>query len=52
MMRRLGKWVFPRDKRSARNRKMRILMVTVVGGLLASTLIALGYIWVYNSDRF
>ena len=52
MMRRLGKWLFPNEKRSARRRKMRILSITVLGGLLASALIALVFIWVYQSGRF
>ncbi len=52
MMRRVGKLLFPNDKRSARRRKTRILFITLLGGLAASALIALAYIWAYQSGRF
>jgi hypothetical protein len=52
MMRRIGKLLFPNEKRAARRRKTQILIITVLGGLGASALIALTYIWVYSSGRF
>jgi hypothetical protein len=52
MIRHVGKWLFPNDKHSARRRKMRILYCTILGGILASALIALTYIWMYQSRRF
>ncbi len=48
----LAKLLFPNEQRSARRRKMRILVITVLGGLLASGLIALAFIWAYYSGRF
>jgi len=48
----VGKLLFPMEQRSARRRKMRILCITVLGGLVASALIALAFIWVYYSGRF
>ena len=48
----VAKLLFPHDKRSARRRKMRILCITVFGGLAASGLIALMFIWIHNSGRF
>ena len=50
--RNVGKLLFPNEQRSARQRKLRILSLTVLGGLAASALIALAFIWVYNSGRF
>jgi hypothetical protein len=52
MMRRVSKLLFPNDKRAARRRKMRILYITILGGLAASALIALAFIWAYSSGRF
>ena len=52
MIRLLGKWLFPHDKGSARERKVHMLLMTVFGGILASVLIALMFLWVYHSDRF
>jgi hypothetical protein len=52
MTRRISRLLFPNDKSSARERKMHILCITVLGGLAASALIALAYIWVYSSGRF
>jgi len=48
----VAKLLFPKQERTARRRKMRILCVTILGGLLASALIALAFIWVYYSGRF
>lgn len=48
----VAKLLFPNEQRSARQRKMRILCITVLGGLIASALIALTFIWVYGSRRF
>jgi hypothetical protein len=48
----LAKLLFPHDQRSARRRKMRVLWMTILGGLLASTLIALTFIWIHYSGRF
>ena len=52
MMRYVAKLLFPNDKRSARRRKLRILCITILGGLAASALLALAYIWAYSSGRF
>jgi hypothetical protein len=49
---RLGKWLFPNEKRSARQRKIRTLSITILGGLAASAVIVLLYVWVYYSNRF
>ncbi len=51
-MRRIGKWLFPDLKRSARKHKMRVLSLTLLGGIAASALVALAYFWAYNSGRF
>jgi hypothetical protein len=48
----VGRLLFPNEQRSARRRKMRILSVTILGGLAASALIALAFIWAYHSGRF
>jgi hypothetical protein len=48
----VAKLLFPNEQRSARRRKMQILWITILGGLLASALIALAFIWVYQSGRF
>jgi hypothetical protein len=48
----LAKLLFPKEQRSARRRKMQILVTAVLGGLLASTLIALAFIWAHYSGRF
>jgi hypothetical protein len=47
-----AKLLFPNEQRTARRRKMRILCITVLGGLLASALIAAFFVWVYSSGRF
>jgi hypothetical protein len=52
MLHYIGKLLFPNEQRTARERKMQILCITVLGGLLASALIALLFLWVYNSGRF
>ena len=52
MIHRVSKLLFPNDQGSARRRKMRILCLTVLGGLAASTLIALLLIWAHTSGRF
>jgi hypothetical protein len=48
----VARLLFPNEERSARRRKMRILCVTVLGGLLASAVIALLFVSAYNSGRF
>jgi len=48
----IGKLLFPKEQISARQRKMQILCVTVLGSLLASGLIAALFVWVYSSGRF
>jgi hypothetical protein len=52
MIGRVGKWLFPNEKRAARQRKLRNLSITILGGLAASILIALAYFWAYQSGRF
>ena len=52
MLRYLGKRLFPNEQRTARRRKMRILCVTILGGLLASALIAGLFFYIYSSGRF
>jgi hypothetical protein len=52
MARHVAKLLFPNEQRSARRRKMRVLCITILGGLLASALIALLFVWVYHSGRF
>jgi hypothetical protein len=52
MLHYVAKLLFPNQQRTARRRKMRILCITVLGGLLASALIALVFVWVYYSGRF
>ena len=48
----VAKLLFPNEQSAARQRKMQILCVTLLGGLIASALIALTFIWIYNSGRF
>jgi hypothetical protein len=48
----VGRLLFPNQQRAAWRRKMRILCITVLGGLLASALIAALFVWVYSSGRF
>jgi hypothetical protein len=52
MLRYIGKRLFPNEQRSARERKMRILCITVLGCLLASAVIVALVIYVYSSGRF
>jgi len=52
MSHRVAKLLFPNDKRSARRRKMRNLCLTILGGLIASAVIALVFVWAYSSGRF
>jgi hypothetical protein len=48
----VAKLLFPNEQRAARRRKMRILCITILGGVLASLLIAAFFLWVYSSGRF
>jgi hypothetical protein len=52
MLHYVAKLLFPHEQRTARRRKMRILCITALGSLLASALIALLYVWAYQSGRF
>jgi hypothetical protein len=52
MLRYLGKRLFPNEQRSAQQRKMQILCVTILGALLASALLAGFFYYVYSSGRW
>ncbi len=52
MGQRVARLLFPREHTPIRRRKMRNLCVTILGGLGASALVALTYVWVYHSGRF
>jgi hypothetical protein len=48
----IARLLFLNQETSARRRKMRILSVTLLGGLSASALIAAWFVWAYSSGRF
>jgi high-affinity Fe2+/Pb2+ permease len=48
----LRKLLFPHDRRATRERKMRILWVTLVLGAAASALVGYMFYWACYSGRF